>query len=118
MVGMPGCADIVFLIRILAHLGNDRMRLNRLKKPVYIDFTPTPGKLDVLIGCYFLVSKKYNAELDKGLAYFGKLFVAYAGCDIGTANLCTHLPAYRYYPYGFEFGLHKSLGNLPAPRFA
>lgn len=115
---MPGRTDIGFLIRILAYLGNDRMRLNRLKKPVDIDFTPTPGKLDVLIRCYFLVSKKYDAEIDKGLTYFGKLFVAYAGRDIGTTDLRTHLPAYRRYLYGLEFGLHKFLNNLPTSRFA
>jgi hypothetical protein len=41
---MPGRADIGFLIWILAYLGNDRMRFNRLKKPVYIDLAPLLGK--------------------------------------------------------------------------
>ena len=51
---MPGRADIGFLIRVLAYLGNYRMRLDRLKKPVDIDFAPTPGKLDVFYGAELL----------------------------------------------------------------
>jgi len=115
---MPVSADIGRLIRFLAYLGNHRMRLYRFKKSVNVNLPPTPGKLNVLIGCYNLVTKKYNAVIDIGLSYFGKLFVANPGCDIDTSYFSTYCRTHRCGFYGFIFSFHRSLNNLFTACFA
>ena len=79
---MPAGTDILLLLRLLAYLGDKRMRIDRVKKSIHVYLAPAARELDVLIRGYILISQENNTIVDESLTNLGKLFITDPGGDI------------------------------------
>ena len=89
MVGVPAAADVGLLVRLLAHLGDHRIAVDRFEEAVDVDRAPALGEGDVLLGRDVLVAEEDDAIAVEGVAHFDKLFVAQAPSEIDTVDLGT-----------------------------
>jgi len=68
---MPPIADILALLRFLAHLGDRRIAGDGGEEPVDVDAAEAPGKAEVLLRRQLLVAEENDAVLAKRLPNLG-----------------------------------------------
>lgn len=87
---MPLAADVVLLIRLLAHLRDLGVSVHLLEEAVDVDVSPAAREGYVLLGRQRLVAEKDDAVVVIGPADLGELRVAELATQIHAVDLGAH----------------------------
>ena len=89
---MPAAADVVFVVRLLQHLGDERVAVDRLEEAVDVDASPLARKGDVLLGAERLVAEEDHSVGVECVANLGELLRVDIGRQIGSEDLRSDHP--------------------------
>ena len=76
---MPAAADVVFVVRLLQHLGDERVAVDRPEEAVDVDASPLAREGDVLLGGELLLAEEDHPVDMERVANLGELLCV----DIG-----------------------------------
>src|SRR5208283_3427516 len=83
----PAIADVLALLRLLAHLGDHRVTGHRREKAVDVDAAKALREPQMLLRRQLLIAEKDNAVLAKGAADLGKYRLGQRRRQIDPADL-------------------------------
>ena len=84
---MPTAPDVVLVVRVLPHLGDERMAVDGPEEAVDVDVAPLSREGDVPLGRQVLLAEEDHPVGVKGVADLGELLVIHFRSEVGPEDL-------------------------------